>query len=74
MMNKYRIAYKNVRLIVIDEISMIGAKILEDVNERLLKIKNSKELFGGLHAILCGDLHQLPAVRQTQVYQRLPDQ
>ena len=72
--NNFRAAFKNVRLIIIDEISMIGAVLLENVDRKLRRIFHTRELFGGLHTILCGDLRQLAAVRQTPVYRRLPTQ
>lgn len=54
--------------LLIDEISMVGAKLLESVNFRLQQIKQShlpdnKRLpFGGMHVIACGDFHQLKPV------------
>ena len=55
--------YKNLDAIVIDEISMVRADLLDCVDEFLrLNGKNKSMPFGGLQMIFVGDLYQLPPV------------
>lgn len=61
--------FKNVKCIIIDEVSMIGNDILHKVNQRLQEITGHlDENFGGIHIIFCGDFRQLPPVNATPVY------
>ena len=52
----------SVKLIIIDEISMVGAKMLNGISARLGHIFKSKEPFGGVSILAVGDLNQLPPV------------
>lgn len=49
-------------LLVIDEISMVRADVLDGIDEVLRRLRRSKEPFGGLQLLMIGDLHQLPPV------------
>ncbi len=55
--------YKNLDAIVIDEVSMVRADLLDCV-EKFLRLNGPrpKALFGGLQMIFIGDLYQLPPV------------
>jgi ATP-dependent DNA helicase PIF1 len=48
--------------LVIDEISMISAELLDKVSLYLQYVRKQKIPFGGLQVILCGDMFQLPPV------------
>ncbi|MEK6792403.1 MAG: WYL domain-containing protein, partial [Nanoarchaeota archaeon] len=55
--------YKNLDAVIIDEISMVRADLLDCVDKFLrLNGKNKNELFGGTQMIFIGDLYQLPPV------------
>ncbi|MBY0292058.1 MAG: AAA family ATPase [Alphaproteobacteria bacterium] len=59
--------YKKLDAIVIDEISMVRADVLDCVDKFLrLNGKTSKKPFGGLQMIFIGDLYQLPPVVTSQ--------
>ena len=51
-----------VKVLIIDEISMLHAHQLDIVNSICKKFKNPFLPFGGLQVILCGDFFQLPPV------------
>ncbi|HMA53165.1 MAG TPA: AAA family ATPase [Acidobacteriota bacterium] len=55
--------YRNLDAIVIDEVSMVRADLMDCV-ERFLRLNGPrpKERFGGLQMIFIGDLYQLPPV------------
>ena len=55
--------YKKIDAIIIDEVSMVRADLLDCVDVFLrLNGKNKKESFGGIQMIFIGDLYQLPPV------------
>ena len=58
------------KLIIIDEISMVGADMLYRIHMRLTEIFETPVTvpFGGISIILVGDLLQLPPVRGTCVF------
>ncbi len=59
--------YKKLDAIVIDEVSMVRADLLDCVNTFLqLNGKNPREPFGGIQMIFIGDLYQLPPVVTSQ--------
>ena len=60
--------YKFLKIIVIDEISMINYKIFEKFHLNLCKIKESDQPFGGVSVIAVGDLFQLPPVAPDLIY------
>lgn len=55
--------WKRVQVIVIDEISMIEADLLDKLYVIGQAIRGNNQPFGGIQVILSGDFWQLPAVR-----------
>lgn len=56
--------FHGIKLIIIDETSMIDYTKLYKIHTRLQQITgNSSLLFGGISILLCGDFYQLPPVR-----------
>ncbi len=54
-------------LLVIDEISMVRADLLDAVDSVLRRHRRNKQPFGGVQLLLIGDLHQLsPVARQNE--------
>ncbi|MFT7121477.1 MAG: hypothetical protein ACJAZ9_001655 [Neolewinella sp.] len=53
---------KSLDLLVIDEISMVRADVLDGIDEVLRRIRRNNDPFGGLQLLMIGDLHQLPPV------------
>ncbi|MBC8151490.1 MAG: helix-turn-helix domain-containing protein [Bacteroidetes bacterium] len=49
-------------LLVIDEISMVRADVLDGIDEVLRRYRNRPEPFGGVQLLLIGDMQQLPPV------------
>ncbi|GFW92285.1 ATP-dependent DNA helicase [Trichonephila clavipes] len=69
--HQYRALFKFIKVIIIDEVSMISAELLGHINSRLKQITgNYNTNFGGLDMILIGDLRQLPPVRATPIYKQ----
>jgi hypothetical protein len=58
---------KCIDLLVIDEISMVRADILDAVDEVLRKYRNRYKPFGGVQLLMIGDLHQLsPVIKEAE--------
>ena len=53
---------KSIDLLVIDEISMVRADMLDGIDEVLKKYKDRSKPFGGVQLLMIGDLHQLAPV------------
>lgn len=49
-------------LLVIDEISMVRADLLDAIDDVLRRYKDYRKPFGGVQLLMIGDLHQLPPV------------
>ena len=61
-LNTFRIKYRHLKIIIIDEISMVGNMTLNFIDTRLQQLMGTKEVFGGLSVIAVGDLYQLKPV------------
>ena len=59
---RFKKLLKNLELLIIDEISMVRAPMLDAISETLKLHRDSSEPFGGIHVLACGDLFQLPPV------------
>ncbi len=58
--------FKNTKVLIIDEISMLEADRL-DMVERICRVfKRNKAPFGGMQIVLCGDFFQLPPISRSQ--------
>lgn len=63
--------WKKVDLIIIDEVSMLRADILDGIDLVLRKAQDSREPFGGVRLLLVGDFFQLPPVIPRHEHQIL---
>jgi hypothetical protein len=59
---------KSVQVILIDEISMVAANLLDFISETFAKIHKNNIAFGGIPVVVVGDLCQLPPVSGPQVF------
>jgi hypothetical protein len=60
--NQKRNIIKSLDLLIIDEISMVRADLLDSIDEVLRKFRRSREPFGGVQLLMIGDMQQLPPV------------
>ncbi len=60
-------------LLVIDEISMVRADVLDAIDDVLRRYKNRFQPFGGVQLLMIGDLHQLPPVVKDEEWGLLRD-
>ena len=59
------------RIVFIDEISMVGYDLFKKLEQRLREIMGSSKPFGRLHIIAIGDFYQLAPVQDTPLYRML---
>ena len=71
VLNTYRYKFRHVKLLIIDEISVVGNKLLNYINRRLQQIMVSSEIFGGLSVLAVGDLYQLKPVFDGWIFSDL---
>ena len=66
--NSQRLAiFKNLELLVIDEVSMVRADLLDQVDFTLRQTRKRWHLpFGGVQVLLIGDMYQLPPIVQHE--------
>ena len=62
---------KSLDLLVIDEISMVRADLLDAVDAVLRQHRRNEEPFGGVQLLMIGDLHQLSPVAKPNEWQLL---
>jgi len=63
MGNDYaRQRWRNVDILVIDEISMMPAAFLDNLDFIAKRARNDRRAFGGIQLVVCGDFFQLPPV------------
>lgn len=70
--NSRKKVLKSIDLLIIDEVSMLRADILDAIDYRMKSIKrNFDEPFGGVQVLLIGDLFQLPPIVKDYEWQIL---
>jgi uracil-DNA glycosylase len=52
-------------LLIIDEISMMTAELLDKLNQIAKKVRSNQRPFGGIQVLLVGDFFQLPPVNKS---------
>ncbi|KAM4063299.1 PIF1-like helicase [Hirsutella rhossiliensis] len=63
-----RMDWQEKEVLVIDEVSMLGARTLHAANEQLCRLRGSARDFGGIPVvILCGDFHQFRPVQERSI-------
>ncbi|KJZ69188.1 hypothetical protein HIM_11421 [Hirsutella minnesotensis 3608] len=63
-----RMDWQEKDVLVIDEVSMLGARTLHAVNEQLCRLRGLQRDFGGIPIVLfCGDFHQFRPVQERSI-------
>lgn len=63
--------WQELELLIIDEISMVRADMLDAADQILKHFRKSNAPFGGIQVLLIGDLHQLPPVVKDEEWDML---
>ncbi|XP_060571280.1 uncharacterized protein LOC132729522 [Ruditapes philippinarum] len=70
-LNTMRALYRDLKVIIIDEISMVGRGMLNYINLRLQEIKGCTKTFGNVSVLAVGDLYQLKPVLDSWVFSQV---
>ncbi|MFO7718631.1 MAG: helix-turn-helix domain-containing protein [Desulfohalobium sp.] len=62
---------RSLDLLIIDEISMVRADVLDAVDATLRRLRYNAEPFGGVQLLMIGDLHQLSPVAKPEQWELL---
>lgn len=63
--------FQDLELLIIDEVSMLRADLLDAIDMVLRYIRKNNTSFGGVQVLFIGDLHQLPPVIKSNEWQLL---
>ncbi|CAF1307832.1 unnamed protein product [Rotaria sordida] len=66
--NRIGVKLKDLQLLIIDEISMVGFTMFQQVDARLQQIMRTKKPFGGISVIVLGDFNQLRPVVDSPLW------
>ena len=67
-LNTFRIKNKHLKVVIIDEISMVGKSTFDFIDTRLQQLTGIRAPFGGLSVIAVGDFYQLKPVNDRLVF------
>jgi ATP-dependent DNA helicase PIF1 len=68
VLNTLQSKYRDLAVLIVDEISMVGNKMFRNLNLRLQDIMQNRKPFGNVHVILVGDLFQLKPVMDGWIF------
>ncbi|VAW38809.1 DNA repair and recombination protein, putative helicase [hydrothermal vent metagenome] len=69
--NEKKAIIKSLDLLIIDEISMVRADLLDAIDAALRRHRRNNRPFGGVQLLMIGDLHQLPPIAKPDEWQIL---
>ena len=72
-LNTVRTKLQKLKLIIIDEISVVGSGMFKFLNLRLQQIMGTKEPFGNISVVAVGDLFQLQPVFDKWIFENVDE-
>ena len=61
--------FKNLQVLIIDEVSLVDSDMLYKIDLRLKEVKQNEKLFGGVALFCFGDLLQIKPVKGRYIFQ-----
>ena len=65
--DEHRKLFESVRLIIIDEVSMITVSTLKKINNKLRTLGTAAECYGGFNIVFAGDFRQLEPIESDSI-------
>ena len=72
-LDNMRVKFQSLKVVLIDEISMVGNKMFNFINLRLQEICGNNIPFGGVSIIAIGDLYQLKPVFDGWIFENISE-
>ena len=66
----FRENFQNLKVLIIDEVSLLGSDMLYKIHLRLNEVLGGNFSFGGIAVILVGDLLQLAPVKASYIFDK----
>ena len=70
-LNSMRACYQDLKVVIIDEISMVGRSMFNFINLRLQEVMGCTRPFGNVSILAVGDLYQLKPVMDSWVFSQV---
>ena len=67
-MESLRRQFENMMVVIIDEMSLVGADFFYNVHKRLAEVIRNDDFFANRAVLLVGDLLQIPATLQKAIF------
>lgn len=67
-MESLRRQFEDMMLVIIDEMSLVGADMFYNVHKRFTEVLRNDEVFANRALLLVGDLLQIPPTKQKPIY------
>ena len=68
-LHRLRKPFERCKVLIVDEVSMVGCRMLRDIHSRLCEMMQCEDKpFGGMCVVLMGDFVQLTPVGQTELF------
>ncbi len=64
---------RSLELLIIDEVSMLRADMLDEIDSTLRRIRRNNIVFGGIQVLMIGDMQQLPPVVKNDEWEILKE-
>jgi len=71
MSGQKKAVIQNMELLIIDEVSMLRADLLDAIDFMMQSVRRNRQPFGGVQVLFIGDLLQLPPVVRDEEWQTL---
>ena len=68
--SNFRFLYEDLKVIVLDEVSMCGSDKLTRINYRMQEIMGNSNFMGGVSVVATGDFGQLPPVGESMIWEK----
>jgi hypothetical protein len=73
-LNRLTYGYEQLQLVMINEISLVGVRMFNVINNKLRSIKHiQNNIFGGVNVIMTCDFYQTPLMKDSWIFQNIKD-
>ena len=70
VLDSLRRQFEDLALVIIDEMSLVGADFLYHLHKRFVEVCRNQDVFGNKAMLLVGDLLQIPPTQQKSIFDK----